>query len=373
MKRVRVRWRCIVPMLGSVACGGLVAPGSDALHPDHARVLSRITGPRDPMGTCPSEFRIASANQTAERWQVAGTDLALAWDDGRDGGEIAIVFGDTYDEVDTTDPALEYRDHRRNVLGFSTDRTPQDGITVSRMLEDRPGHAGEILPATPGVAHEPSVIPTAGLAFAGRNYLFFMSVADWGRNFVWTTNFSSIAYSDDFAEHWTRSAAMWPANSKFAQVAAVLDGGEVFVLGTPSGRHGAMYLARVRPDRILEPERYEYYGEGAWHAGDETSAKPVVEAPLGELSIHRNASSGLWQLTYLNVEKLEIVLRTATSLTGPWSSETLLVDRRNALHTGAYGGFQHPWFNDGADLYLSVSRTEPCYSTFLMLVPGAAH
>jgi len=212
----------------ALACGG---PAPSPSYADRAQVLARVTGPGAPMASCPEGFRIPSANATSERWRVAGTDLGIAWENGR--GEIAVVFGDTFDGVDTTDPAIAYGDHRRNVLGFSTDRTPDDGITITRMIEDRPGHAGEIVGATRGVAAEPSVIPTAGIAIGARNYLFFMSVKSWDPDFVWTTNFSSIAYSDDFGERWTRSTARWPGESRFAQAGLAVDGAYLYVLGTP--------------------------------------------------------------------------------------------------------------------------------------------
>src|SRR5262249_21435433 len=152
------------------------------------------------------------------------------WDNGR--GEIAVVFGDTYKYTNTTDPALAFADHRRNVIGFSTSRD-EGRLAIARMVEDRPGHAGEIIGKTPGVDPEPSVIPTAGIAIGPRNSLFFMSVKDWKTTAgVWTTNYSSIAFSDDGGEHWTRSDARWPDTSRFAQTALALDGDYLYVLGT---------------------------------------------------------------------------------------------------------------------------------------------
>jgi hypothetical protein len=353
----------LLPLAALLQCGGKVQPRTD-----HAVVLSRVTGPAGTMSTCPEGLNLPSTNDTLRRWNVGGTDLGIAWENGR--GEVAIVFGDTYQHGDTDDPATFHLDPRRNVIGFTTDREPGDGLTITRMVEDRPGHAAEIIGATPGIGEEQSVIPTAGIASGGRSFLFFMSVARWKVGPGWVTNYSSVAYSDDGGETWSRSDARWPGDSKFAQAGLALDGGYLYVFGTPAARRGALHVARVLPEDALSPPRYEYFTASGWQSGDEMRAIPIVPAPLGEMSIHRNAGSGLWQLTYLDVLRAAIVMRTARVLTGPWSEATVLVEQSDAEHPGMYGGFQYPWFNDGPDVHLTLSKRRPCYEAFLARIPA---
>ena len=348
---------------GSVSCGGKLTSPTD-----HAVFLSRVTGPTSVMSTCPEDLQLPSTNDTSARWDIGGADLGITWDNGR--GEIVVAFGDTFKFGDTTASPQRFTDWRHNAIGFSTDKTPYDGITISRMLEDRPGHAREIIGRSAGVTQEQSVVPTAGIAIGSRNYMFYMSVKQWGAGSGWVTNYSSIVYSDDGGETWTPSDARWPSASRFAQTGLAFDGGYLYVMGTPAARKGALHLARVSPDDVLDPTKYEYFTGSDWALGDETKAGVLAPAPVGEISIHKNAGSGLWQLTYLNFRRQAIVLRTAPELTGPWSAERVLIETRDPAHPGVYGGFQHPWFNDGPDVFLTVAKRVPCYDTFLVDIPA---
>jgi hypothetical protein len=353
-------WALALAFTTAVAnCGGRVAPLTSADSSNSIEVLARVTGPAAPISWCPDTMRLPSTNDTVKEWGVGGVDLGIAWDTGR--GEVAFAFGDTFAEPE------KKTGWRHNTLAFSNDRDPSDGITFTRMLEDQPGHAGEIVGKTPGIVHE-GVIPTGGIAVGPRNYLFFMSVKEWGLHGHWTTNYSSIAYSDDGAATWQRADAHWPASSRFAQTTLVHDDTHLYVFGTPAGRLDAVYLARVGDADVLRPEAYEYFGaDGAWKVGDESLAAPVAPAPIGELSVQHNAATGLWRMTYLNQTRGMIVMRTSPALTGPWSDEVVLVDRNDPKYPMVYGGFQHPWFKDGPDLYLMVSKMA-CYDVFLFHV-----
>lgn len=217
-------------------------------------------------------------------WTVGSTDLGIMWTTGPN--EIAIAFGDTFSGTQ------KKGDWRHNLLAFSDDRDPSDGITLARMLEDRPGHAREFIHPTPGAARE-SLIPTGGVAIGDRQYVFFMSVPKFGGVPAgWRTNYSSIAFSDDHGATWTRSDARWSSDSRFAQVALVRDVGYLYVLGTPAGRTGALHLARVPEASVLDTAAYAYYDGNGFRAGGESIAAEIAPAPFGELSILRNAWFG---------------------------------------------------------------------------------
>jgi len=364
---VRRRLACVVAAIASAECGGELAPPRDA-------VIAKVTGYPTPDVGCPSALQVPSPNDTAGRWRVVGTDLGVAWDTGT--GEVALVFGDTFENLEQTGS------HRRNVLAFSVDRDPTDGITLTRMIEDAPGHAAEILHATTGLSptEEPSVIPTAGLAIGPRQVLFYMSVSHWGPKGRWATRGSSVAFSDDGGAHWLRDEPLSgpsdglgdvPTGSGFAQVAVVREDDLVYMFGTPAGRFGPARLARVQGRSVLDRGAYEYLaGDGSWVA-DVQRAQPVVPPPVGELSIRWNAASRLYRMTYLDERRAAIVLRTSERLVGPWSDASVLVDTAHPAHPKVYGGFQHPWLNDGDDAYLLVSRNArgACYDVFLTRAP----
>lgn len=353
--------------LGALDCGGRVAlaPGE---------VVAKVTGRTHADDGCPSALQLPSTNDTASRWAVVGTDLGITWDTGR--GEIAIIFGDTFENLAQTG------ERRRNVIGFSSERDPGKGLTIARMIEDAPGHAREVLSASHDVAHEESVIPTAGVAIGGRQYLFFTSVARWAAKGRWSTNYSSVALSDDGGATWARTPLRFagsdgradPATGGgFAMVGVVHESPWLWVLGTNAGRFGSMHLARVAEDRVLEPSAWAYLAEGgAWVSGDETAAAPILEGPIGELSVRWNAAHGAYRLTYLDEESGAVVERRATALAGPWSPARVLFDAASPATEKVYGGFQHPWWSDaGEDVWLTLSRNAKgrCYDVFLARAP----
>ena len=98
----------------------------------------------------------------------------------------------------------------------------------------------------------------------GAQYLNFMSIKSWDANGAWTTNFSAIAVSPDNGERWgvypdsvrvARPDAIpggryVPGNENFQQGAFLKPGpGDPYIysFGTPSGRGGSAYVARVLP------------------------------------------------------------------------------------------------------------------------------
>ncbi len=115
-----------------------------------------------------------------------------------------------------------------------------------------------------GAVGDRASFPTAGIAVGGNQYLNFMSIRSWDANGAWTTNFSAIAVSPDNGERWgvypdsVRAARpdaipggrYVPGNENFQQGAFLKPGpGDPYLysFGTPSGRSGSAYVARVLP------------------------------------------------------------------------------------------------------------------------------
>ena len=302
----------------------------------------------------------AAVNQTGHDYAVDGTDLGSSFlHDGR----VFLVFGDTFD--------VNKSDWRSNVLAVSSDNDPADGITFDRMIEDRPGHAKELLPAKRQEGVEVTVIPTYGVAVGNRLFLHYMSVSHWGEPGHWDLGAAGWAYSDDDGQNWTKDPdAIWPGDTNWGQVAIEEHEGYLYLFGIPGGRYGDLKLARVAPDQLLDIGSYKYWDGERW-GDDPQAASVIVPGPVGELSVRWNSHYRRWLMMYLIDDQGLIVLRTAENLTGPWSEPRVVV--RSTAYPALYAPFMYPKWNDGPDIYFNMSLFGP-YSVFLMKtsIPDAA-
>ncbi|WP_433273749.1 DUF4185 domain-containing protein [Actinosynnema sp. CS-041913] len=302
-------------------------------------------------------------NQTRTRFAVHATDLGIMWRDSR--GGTAVVFGDTYGEGWGGHGAgPETADWRFNVLGHSADTNLADGLRIDSMVEDRPGHAAEILHRDPAVS-EVTVIPTAAVSVGSRDYLHYMSIRGWQ---PWTTNYSGLAYSDDGGRTWVKpTASRWPnqgGSARFQMGAFVRHDGLVYLFGTPNGRFGNAHVARVAEPDVLNPAAYEYWTASGWRA-DVDASVPVFGTQVGELSVLYHNGLRRWVSLALDESRAAIVLRTAPAPNGPWSGGRVVAHAVD--YPALYGGFLHPSSADGPDLYFSMSQWAP-YDSKLMRV-----
>lgn len=291
-------------------------------------------------------------NDTLARWNVQGTDLGSSF---MVGDEMAIVFGDTFAAHETL--------WRSNVLAFSSDDDPGDGITLDRMITDSRGWAKEILPSRKVDFEEMTVIPTYGIALGERMVLHYMSVAHWGDPGKWELGHSGFAYSDDGGENWIYDTnAKWPGDSNFGQVAMERHEGFIYVWGIPGGRYGGVRLARVNESELLHFDSWEYWTSSGW-IDQVDDAEEVIPPNVGELSVRWNSHYQLWIMMYLNDPMGLIELRTAATITGPWSEPRIAA--RAMDYPALYAPFMFPKWNDGPDIYFHMSMFGP-YQVFLM-------
>jgi hypothetical protein len=311
-----------------------------------------------------------SPNRTGSRFGFLATDLGILWDDGQ--GGVLAAFGDTYGEGwEGPGAGARSADHRRNVLLRSTTDL-SGGLLFDEAVEDRPGHAAEILAADPRRRIESTVIPTAGIAVDGVQYLHYMSVRRWGRPGSWRTNYGGIAYSRDRGMTWhkdpdARWRNSWLARHPLQMGAFARDpaGEWIYLFGTRNGRFGPVYLARVAPSAVAEPRRYQMWTGAGWHRWWRW-ARPMAPGPCGELSVAFHAGLGVWLMLHLADRRREpgrIVLRAAREPTGPWSEPQTVVSGQE--YPGLYGGYLHPGALDGDDIYFTMSQWGP-YNVFLM-------
>ncbi|WP_018683312.1 DUF4185 domain-containing protein [Actinokineospora enzanensis] len=323
-------------------------------------LVARVTGP-------------GSANRT-DRFGVHGTDLGITWD--ADDGRTLIVFGDTYGERWGGHGAgPREADWRCNVLGYCTNRDLSAGLTIDSMVARPDGHARQIIERDPRVKEE-TVIPCSGISIGGKHYLQYMSVRTWSGPRRWYTNYGGIAVSSDGGATWDKpSSAIWRnhirsfwrrrsrRDSPFQMGAFARADNHLYLLGTPSGRLGHAYLARVSPDHVLDRRAYEYWTGATWHPSDEYRAQPVMRGPVGELSVIYSAHARRWLAIHLDESLAALVLRTATDLAGPWTDPLPLVTGQE--FPALYGGFLHPVSATGPDVYFTMSQWGP-YNVFLM-------
>ncbi|MGI4788763.1 MAG: DUF4185 domain-containing protein [Janthinobacterium lividum] len=332
---------------------------SSLVIPTETTCVARVTGASPPGEELPNP------NQTDLKYQLYGTDLGILWATAEQ--KVMIAFGDSYGRKwGGAGAGPMSADWRSNTLALSDDTDPTAGLSFTTMIQDKPGHAGDLIPARRD-SDEHTVIPTAGIAVGTRSYLYFMSVRQWGAPNFWRTNLAGLAYSDDNGKTWVRSEkAVWKNSPQwddpFQQGAFAKSGGFVYLFGTPNGRQGDIFLARVPQAKVLEKAAYQYWDGQKWQA-NELSAVAVAKGPAGELSVAYNSFFHRWLMVALDADQKALVLRDAAALTGPWSTPTILVT--SADYPGLYGGYIDPLHNDGKDLYFTLSQWQP-YNVFWM-------
>lgn len=321
--------------------------------PPGTAVVGWVTGPDSP-------------NKTIANFAVTGTDLGIMWDNGDPANnQVLMAFGDTKGFCQIPGEQWRY-----NVLMRSSDRTLANTIAVGGGAAGnryagapvwRPGIAKQIVNTINAAPQETGIIPTAGVGFGGKQFLNFMSIKKWDGDGAWTTNYSALAVSSDNGETW----GVYPGtirtpqagNEKF-QMGAFLRPGPgdpyLYTFGTPSGRGGSAYVARVAPAVVPDLTKYEYWSSdaNAWVPANPAAATAVIPGPVGEMSAQYNTYLKQYLALYTNRAN-DVVMRTAPAPQGPWGPEQMLVSSFSTPG-GVYAPFLHPW-STGRELYYNVS------------------
>ncbi len=375
------------PTASAEPCGGLGGPGSSPLFGSSGSSGGDPgKNPQGPQGRLPAisgnTSSVAwvtgpvSANNTYDRFGISGTDLGISWDNGA--GQTLMAFGDTFGNCSLPDAQW-----RSNVLMRSSDRDLADGITIADGVPgDRnsgavvqagaPRFASEIIPTIGFEGVEKTVIPTAAIAIDGVQYINYMSVRQWGAPGHWVTNFSAIATSNDNGQTWATSLPTVRANAGVTipgleqfeasngkyQMNAYVKGqdGYIYQFGTPNGRFGAAFVARVKPENMLDLAKYEYSTQNAanpWST-DVGDSESVVREPVSEMSVAWNDHLNRYVMMYGNEINRTIVARTAEKPEGPWSPPKTVLNTQQT-NGGIYAPYIHP-VTSGNELYFTASR-----------------
>ena len=318
------------------------------------QIVSRLTG-------------TGSINNT-EAVAIGGTDLGhMVNHDGR----TYFLFGDTF-SGDT--PAQGGR-WRRNVMAYSADLNPSNGITFDGWVTDGAGRAREVIQS--GRTSPITEIPTGAVSIGDRIYSWYMAVNEWGPPGQWTANYAGLAYwkVSDNAFTVVDSFA-FPGNGNFGMVAAGFRTDQtapvdnhLYVWGTPAGRLGGVKLARVDANDVTNLNAYEYFGglsagQPTW-VPSEFNAPLIVEPTVGEMSVMFNEALHSWTMLYLNHNKYTIEIRQAPDPWGPWSAPVEVAT--GAQFPGLYGSYMNPLLveNGGRTVYFTMSLWEP-YDVYLV-------
>ncbi|WP_308160564.1 DUF4185 domain-containing protein [Mycolicibacterium goodii] len=341
--------------------------------PPGTTLVGWVTGPESP-------------NDTARKFAITGTDLGIMWDNGNPGArQVLMAFGDTYGYC-----SVRGQQWRYNVLFRSQDGALSNTIAVPNGVARNkfsgspvlaPGISKQIINSTKWAATEKGIIPTAGVSVGTTQYLNFMSIRNWDSDGRWSTNYSAIAVSPDNGENWgvypgtvrtpadglVSGARYVRGNENFQQGAFLKPGpGDpyLYTFGTPSGRGGAAFIARVAPGAVPDLNRYEYWNanSNSWVPRDPGAATPVIPGPVGELSAQYNTYLKQYVVLYCNGAN-DVVMRTAQVPQGPWGPEQLLVPSMQ-YPGGIYAPFLHPW-STGKELYFNLSLWS-AYNVMLM-------
>ncbi|WP_336086843.1 DUF4185 domain-containing protein [Nocardia sp. SSK8] len=259
-------------------------------------------------------------------------------------------------------------DWRSNTLAESSRRDLEHGMTLDSFVEDRPGHARQVLTSRKVDGSEITTLPTSGLSIGDRQFLAYSSIREWGSTSgSWVSNYSGIAYSDDGGQTWTKDkGAVWlNSGTGWAfQMPAITKGpdGFVYLYGTPQGRIGGVFVARVTEDRILDKSAWQVWTGAEWTADPTSPPAAIVTGAVGEVSVQYNADIGRWLLMSTDILDNGIVLRQAVHPMGPWTEPEVVVSGKDYPYV--YGAHMHPW-SEGNDLFFTVSQWST-YNVYLM-------
>lgn len=338
--------------------------------------LQLLTGPGSP-------------DRTDNKWGVTATDLGFAYESpGANGtNHTNLVFGDTF-SCRGDDSGW-----RSNVILRTNDRNYGDGLNLNTALTRNgyttSGTAKQFISAQHKFDNtEVTTIPTSAIVVNGVHYMDYMSVRKWGAAGEWTTNYAATVRSTDGGVTWNRVNSSYRRNSDVGigfpigvrykagneklQMSAFAedknDPNYVYRFSTPSGRFDSAVLGRALKSEFPNETAFEYWNGQSW-VKDATQAISVINGRVSELSIAYSEYLGKYVALYIIDGKSGesqgdkgLVMRTADSLTGPWSEPNMLLSKSTV--PDLYGGFILP-NQDDQHLYY-VATTWSGYNVMLM-------
>lgn len=369
---MRLQWLARLAVWAAVAHGSAWAAAGTITGTHGFQIVRRLTGTQGS----------SSINPT---WQVGigGADLGHMVNHN---GKTYFLFGDTFaDEASASSGKIDWR---QNVMAYSTDRRPQDGITFDGWITRSNGTARQVI--NPG-GLPVTYIPTGAISVGDKIYAWYMHVSDWSD---WSLSHAGLAwwregdsqftivpnyrFQNPLGGDYTWSNGRQGGN--FGMVAASyrsasehVDDDYIYLWGTPGGREGGVKLARVLPSQIENLSAYRYFygitpaGNPLWTVSEKFGAK-IVDAGVGEMSVMYNDAVGAWTMTSISGgAQPDFEIRQAKNPWGPWSEPIRVADFWQA--PGLYAPYMNPLYveDGGRTFYFTMSLWDP-YDVYLAKV-----
>lgn len=314
---------------------------------------------------------LLGANQTAVGigGQDAGTSVGI-------GSESFWTFGDTLN----TSKGL----FLPNNIAKTSDLDAADCVTLNSKASG--GVAQALLNK---VAGEIAVWPDGMVNVAsGTGHFFFMSVracsapepCAFGSLGAWKVKGIGLAKFDTAGMNSTRVGGLFWQESdnngfEIAGATAVVDSGYVYVFlnESPDGvNQYAARIARVPVANVENKVSYQYWNGSSWVSDIKSSARVMTfPGAFNGVSVAYNQFLGKWTAIYTTGDFSKVAVKTASSITGPWSTgDEVLVDCASVFPTEnglkCYFGRQHPEYakGNGQTIYVTYTNQES-YQVFL--------
>jgi Domain of unknown function (DUF4185) len=156
----------------------------------------------------------------------------------------------------------------------------------------------------------------------------------------------------------------------YPSATAVVDGGFAYIFALKESGTRPLLATRIPLDGLSDPAANMQYlaTDGQWHKGfDPAQAQPVMEKGSPELSIRYHPERKQWVAVMFepNAFSSKILLRTAPSLTGPWTQGEVIYQVPEMQpqipgydkNTFCYAGKEHPEFEQGDLLFTYVCNS----------------
>jgi len=298
------------------------------------------------------EVEQLTGNDTPQQGQVIGQDSAVIIPYE---GEVLFVFGDT---------RLQSGGMIPNSMARTSDLDASDGIDL---VYYTPGFA---LPVLPTITNEATVWIVDAFSLGDEIYAYYASISDSRPDSPRLGLGTAIMHG---------GAAPFERTGYFADEAdplyryncghSYIDGGYAYQYSRPIGT-AYVHLQRIPVQEIGHSEMYEFWTGSGWSPFDAEAAVlfPNADAAPVRWSDHHSGFLAVYTVVFSPSGLLSTVAyRTAPTLTGPWSEETVV---HAEVNSGGMGSNYHTHWNpafsreNGRVVYYTSTKSS-VYNVFL--------
>ncbi len=306
---------------------------------------------------------------------------------GRDGGPSGVVWGHsvwTFGDTVLNVSDAQGTNWHHNSYSFTDDLVGSDGISGLSERTDAAGAPEYLLAptadeATFNDAHrgDPCMTQPCGARWAvwpgrpvwdadrNRALIFYGLIYAEPGDFNFHGVGQSVAVWSDFSSAPERPllstgnhpTLLFQQNEPGWGTAALIDAGMLYVFACESDSNGfspPCFLAQVAPENVLDRSAWQFWNGGGWSSSMDGKRELFTGAPTITVAFNQHLKK--YAAIYCEPLSNRVVIRTAASLTGPWSEARLLFEAKKDPE-GAYDSNWHSELDDGADLYVTFSRS----------------